>query len=243
MKKTLLAIVQEILSDMDSEEVNSIADSVEATQVASIVKRTFENLIATREIPEHKQLLQLTPASDSEFPTHFRYNENVKEITHIWYEGSDEIYYEVYWKEPLDFLADTDKITDTDGYQTVLDKSGSTKLRIRNDKRPQFYTSFDDEWIVMNSFDSDIDTTLQASKVRAYGTVYPVFTLSDTYVPDIDNTMFPYLVNESKSVAMSLLKGGSDPKVEQAARRQKSYVQNDMYKTERPNKRPNYGRR
>lgn len=243
MKITLLEIVQEILSDMDSEEVNSIADSVEATQVASIVKRTFENLIATREIPEHKQLLQLTPASDDDFPTHFRYNDNVKDIAKIWYEGSDGIYYEVYWKEPLDFLSETDKITSTDEYDVVRDKSGNTKLRIRNDKRPEFYTSFDDEWIVMNSYDSSVDSTLQASKVRAYGTVYPVFTLSDTYVPDVDNTMFPYLINESKSVAMSLLKGGSDPKVEQAARRQKSYIQNDMYKTTRPNKRPNYGRR
>jgi hypothetical protein len=52
MKKTLLEIVQDILSDMDSEEVNSISDSNEARQVARIVQTTFYNLIATREIPE-----------------------------------------------------------------------------------------------------------------------------------------------------------------------------------------------
>jgi hypothetical protein len=32
MKRTLLQIVQNILSDMDSEDVNSISDSVEAEQ-------------------------------------------------------------------------------------------------------------------------------------------------------------------------------------------------------------------
>jgi hypothetical protein len=54
--------------------------------------------------------------------------------------------------------------------------------------------------------------------------------------------MFPYLLAESKSVCFSLFKSGSDPKVEQAARRLKSYVQNDQYKTKRANKRPHYGR-
>lgn len=241
MKKTLLQITQSILSDMDSEDVNTLSDSIEAQQVASIVEDTYFNLIATRDIPEHKQLLKLTAASDSNFPTHFQYGTNVKEIVEVWYEDSDGFYREVDWCDPLTFLNRTDKITED--FVTVLDKNGGTKIRIRNDKNPDFYTSFDDNWIVMNSFDTDLESTLQASKVRAYGTVYPTFSQTDAFVPDLDATMFPYLIAEAKSTAMSLLKGGSDPKVEQAARRQKSYLQNDMYRTVQPNKRPNYGRR
>jgi hypothetical protein len=53
----------------------------------------------------------------------------------------------------------------------------------------------------------------------------------------------PYLLAEAKSTCFSLFKGGSDPKVEQAARRLKSYVQNDMHKSVRPNKRTHYGRK
>ena len=41
IKKNLLEIVQNILSDMDSQEVNSISDSIEAMQVAQIVETTF----------------------------------------------------------------------------------------------------------------------------------------------------------------------------------------------------------
>ena len=40
MKTTLLQIVQSILSDMDSEEVNSISDTTEAQQIASVVEDT-----------------------------------------------------------------------------------------------------------------------------------------------------------------------------------------------------------
>jgi len=72
--------------------------------------------------------------------------------------------------------------------------------------------------------------------------VYPVFSLTDDYVPDIDAAMFPYLIAEAKSTAFSLLKGGSDPKIEQAARRQKSYVQNDMYRNQRLANWSTYGR-
>jgi len=242
MKRTLLDIVQSILSDMDSESVNSISDSTEAEQVARVVRDCYFNMIATRMIPEHHELLKLTAASDSEFPTHFQYGTNVKQISNVWYEDDQGYYREVSWIEPMDFLSNTDT-ANGDDVVTVKDKHGGTSLRIRTDMRPTFYTSFDDNWIVMNSYDKDLDSTLQASKVRAYGVVYPEFTISDDFVADIDATMFPYLIAESKSTAMSLLKGQSDPKIEQAARRQKAYVQNDMYRTQKEPQRPKYGRR
>ena len=240
MKFTLLQIVQKTLSDMDSEDVNSISDTVEAQQVASIVEDVFNNMIATKVIPEHKGLLKLTPATDSAYPTHFNYPENVKEVTDVWYEHEDGLYRCVEWVEPLEFLYRIDGIQED--YDTVLDKNGGTNLRIRNSKDPTFYTSFDDYYIVMNSYKSTVDSTLQSSKVRAYGTTYPVFQMVDSYVPEVDATMFPYLLAECKSAAMSLLKGVTDPKVEQAARRQKAFMQNDMYRTKRPNNWSNYGR-
>ena len=48
MKYTLLAIVQEILSDMDSDEVNSIDDTVESQQVASIVRSAYMAIMSNR---------------------------------------------------------------------------------------------------------------------------------------------------------------------------------------------------
>ena len=44
MRNTLLQMVQSILSDMDSEAVNSISDTVEAEQVASVIQDTFFEL-------------------------------------------------------------------------------------------------------------------------------------------------------------------------------------------------------
>lgn len=244
MRTTLLEMTQSILSDMDSEQVNSINDSVEAMQIASVIEDTYYNLIAARLIPELKQFLTLTSLSDNTRPTHFRYPTNVKEIETISYNvsttGSVE-YREIPYVDPMLFLSRSPSALNSNSL-VVTDVDSTAKIIIANDRPPSYYTSFDDEHIVMDAYQSSIENTLQESKTRAYGTVYPSFSISDTFEPDLDKTLLPYLLAEAKSACFSLFKAGSDPKIEQAARRLKSYMQNDQYRTKQENKRPKYGR-
>ena len=243
MKKTLLEIVKDILSDIDSEDVSSVSDTVESLQVAKVVEATFYDLVATRDIPEHQSLIKLTPLSDSNYPTHFVLEDTQSDITNIWYDVSDDgtyEYRELTYLDPVEFI----QLVDRRGsdYTLVGDKVAGTKLRILNNKQPTYYTSFDDEHIVMDAHKSTVDTTLQQSKVRVLGNTVPTFSISDTYTPDIDSTMFPYLIQEAKSRAFSIFKGQIDQKVEQSARRQKVYVQNDKRRTKARSKLRDYGR-
>lgn len=242
MKRTLLEMVQSILSDMDSEAVNSISDSVEAEQVASVIQDTFFNLIAARDIPEHRQLIKLTALADSTKPTHFKYPTNTRQLSRVDYDiaTTGTTYREITFVEPMVFIDRMNQ--DTPSSITVTDVAGGTTLFIGNSTSPSYYTSFDDEHIVMDSYDATVESTLQNSKSRAFGYVYPTFTITDSFEPDLDDTMLPYMLAEAKSTCFSLFKSGSDPKIEQSARRLKSFVQNDMYKTKRANKRPHYGR-
>ena len=242
MKRTLLEMVQSILSDMDSEGVNSISDSVEAEQIASVIQDTYFNLIAARDIPEHRQLIKLTALSDSTKPTHFSYPVNTRQLSRVDYDvaTTGTSYREITFVEPMVFL---DRMNQgTSNNIIVTDVKGGTTLYVGNDSSPTYYTSFDDEHIIMNSYDAAVDSTLQNSKTRAFGYTYPSFTIADNFEPDLDDTMLPYMLAEAKSTCFSLFKSGSDPKIEQSARRLKSFVQNDMYKTKRANKRPHYGR-
>src|SRR5574342_301448 len=85
-KQTLLDIVQEILSDMNSDGVNSISDTEEAMQVATIVKRTFINLWNDRKWPHNHQLMKIDSLSDSARPTHMILPEDVVEIMWVKYD-------------------------------------------------------------------------------------------------------------------------------------------------------------
>lgn len=247
VKQTLLEITQNILSYLDSEEVNSIADSVESMQVATIVRDTYYNLITNSFIPEHETLLKLESFSDSAHPTHFSYPANVKKVKTIWYDHKDgglanrTHYKEILWVEPEEFLRRINvAYEDSD---EVLDPNSGTTLLIRNNQNPSYYTSFDDQTLVFNSYDKTIEATLQTSKTRAYGSVFPSFIIEDDFTPELQANYFPLLVSEAKSVAFSTLKGYIDPKVDQASRRQRSAIQNDKFVSERPNKWNDYGRK
>ena len=244
MRRTLLDIVQSILSDMDSEDVNSISDTAEAQQVASVVKDTFYNIIATRLIPEHQTTFNITSLSQVARPTHFLYPTSVKVIDKLFYNVSETSavdYKEVIWVEPLDFF---ERMPMHNGSTTtiVTDTDSETKLVVSSDAYPSYYTSFDDEHIVMDSYKSSVESILTQSKTKAFGTKFPSFTISDSFEPDLDDVMLPMLLAEAKSTCMSLFKAGADPKVEQAARRLKTTVQNDLYRTRKENSRPSYGR-
>ena len=58
-KMNLLAMTQDILSDMDSDEVNSITESVEALQVAQIIKTTYYNIIDGKDYAFLYELFQM----------------------------------------------------------------------------------------------------------------------------------------------------------------------------------------
>jgi hypothetical protein len=244
MRKTLLEIVKDILSDVDGQDVNTISDTVEALQAAKVVEAVFNDLVATRQIPEHETLIKLTPLSDNQFPTHFVLEDSQTKIKDIWYDVSGDASFDyrlVRYLSPVRFLRIVDKRQGDFVY--VEDRVAGTKLRIGTKDQPTYYTSFDDKHIVMDSYDSAVDSTLQNSKVRAIGTTYPVFQVTDTYVPQVDNNVFPYIIQESKSRFMSLFKGSVDQKTEQSARRVKVHMQNDMHRLGHNSKRRNYGRR
>lgn len=232
MKRTLLEMVQSVLNDMDSEPVNSITDTVEAGQIASVIEDTYYNLIAALHIPEHQKLIQLTALSDTNYPTAFTYPDNTKEIISFEYNGKDVVYV-----EPLIFLS-----RNQDSGVLVSDPGSVTSYYVADDRDPSYFTTFDDEHLICNSYNADTEATLQASKTRCLAHVYPLFSQVDTFEPVLDDPLLPYLLAEAKSTCFSLFKSGSDPKIEQAARRLKSYNQNDMYRNKRANTRNFYGR-
>ena len=68
IKMTLLEFVQDVLNDLDSDEVNSISDTVEATQIANVCRSVYYDVITTVDLPEHTELMTVTGLSDSSRP-------------------------------------------------------------------------------------------------------------------------------------------------------------------------------
>ena len=67
--QTLLNMVQNILSAMSSDEVNSIGDTVESMQVAQIIQNKYYDIVARGDLRLDEQLFQLTPSDVLTSPT------------------------------------------------------------------------------------------------------------------------------------------------------------------------------
>ena len=246
-KMTLLEMVQDILSDMSSDEANTITDSLEAMQVARIVESTYFEMMSNKNWPHLKQLITLNSLSDPATPTHMQMPSNIKELHTVQYDKikdgeTRKRLTGIDYVTPDAFLRQTNILnSDNADVQEVTDLSG-VKLLIKNGTAPSCYTSFDDNYIVFDSFDSDVDTTLQSSKTQCTATMSPTFTLEDAHIPDIPVEAFPGLLAEAKSASFSRIKQAPDGKSEQQSKRQRSWLSRKSWQAGGGMKFPDYGR-
>lgn len=247
-KKTLLEIVQDILNDMDSDEVNSIDDTIESQQVASIVQSSYYDIITTRNWPHTRKLVQLEASNDVTLPNYLRLPSSLKELVVIRYDKrktSDTTtrYQEIKYLYPDEFLKFiSDRASDASNVQTVIDPSG-VELKIFNDVAPSFWTSFDDDYIVTDSYDSAVDTTLKKSKTQCVAYLIPAWDRSDDAYPDLPDEAYPNLIEEAKSVAFFVLKQMVNQKAEQKAARHSRWLSRKAWRAKGGVRYQDYGRK
>ena len=102
--------------------------------------------------------------------------------------------------------------------------------------------NIDDEYLVFDSYDSDMDSTLQHSKTQVFGIVEPEWRMEDDFVPAMPAKYFPYLVNEAKSTAFIKIKEVFSQKDEQNAQRQKGWLGQNKRRLGHDS-RPDFGRK
>ena len=249
MKYTNLDIVQHVLSRLDSDEVNSVGDTTESRQVLELIRTKYFDIIARAHLPENTKLFQLTASGDIDLPVVMYKPDNARSIEWIKYHR-----------------VDTNPDTDAFQYVTILplrqymdmmhamnpDESNVDSLTLngfifyfRNDRQPCYCTVINDNTIVFESFDADIDTTLQSSKTMVYGGTNPTFLMVDSFIPELDDPQFPLLINEVTAAAFVDLKQMANPKVEQEVRRQWTSLERNknLPKQKWFNQLPDFGRR
>lgn len=248
MKRTLIDIVKEILSEMDSDQVDDINDTEESEQVANIVRSCYMEMISNRDWPHLRKLRQLDHANDITRPTHLKIPEGLIELEMFKYEKQKDgqpllLSQDIRYLYPDEFLRVTGSRTSTaDNAKVVTDFSG-TKIIVFTNQSPTYWTSFDDFYIVCDSFDSSVDDTLQATKTQALVYMEPVWVHLNDAVPDLPSSAFSQLIEEAKSTAFVTLKQSTNQKAEQKATRQRHWLSRKAWRTHGGVRYENYGRR
>lgn len=247
MKMTLLEIVQDILNAMDSDQVNTISETIESDQIAQIVKSTYFELISRRDWPHLKEMFQLDASGSTSYPSHMSVPDRIVEVRDVQYNiaktgETRKKYVPIKYLTPDAFLCYTNpRNSDSSNIDVVVDYSG-VDLLIRNDTAPSCWTSFDDENIVFDSYDSVVDSTLQSSKSQCFGIKHPTWTASDAFYPDLPDDAFPLLLAESKTIAQFQVRQFQDQAAAQQAQRQRYRMSRKSWTAKGGTRYPNYGR-
>lgn len=247
-KMSLLEMTQDILSDMVSDEVNSIDDTVEAQSVANIIKTTYYSMLANRNWPHTRKLVQLEASGDINRPNYVRLPSSLKELVSIEYDckklgAVNSEYKELKYKYPDEFLRMVSQRKSGDAnVKTVTDFSG-VKLLILTDKAPEYYTSFDDDYVVFDSYDSVIDTTIVQGKTGCIAYITPTWVRTNEAVPDLPVDAFPALLSEAKSASFYNIKQMTNEKEEIKSGKQSRWLARKAWRTHGGVRTEDYGRR
>lgn len=253
MKLTLLQLTQSILSSLNSDEVNSISDTTESLQVAEIIRTTYFNIIARAGLTNQHKLFQLIPSTDTDLPVLMYKPDNIAKID--WIKYKRELDDGTFTFQPIQIIPIDEFISVVNGYNPNLDNvveytfteaGNNFSFLYRNDGQPCYCTVIENHYILFDSYDSTIDSTLVGSKTICHGETVATFTMSDLFIPELDDYQFPLLLNEAKALAFVELKQSQHPKAEQESKRQWSTLQKHKATVDVPSDfdaLPNYGRK
>lgn len=247
-RMTLLDIVQRVLDAMNHDSVNSINATVEARQIAEEARVTYYDLMDRDDWSHLMQYIQLEGLSVLAKPNWMKIPLDAVRIQDIRYEVTEDgqtqrRFREVCYLTPEEFLDLTLCRNSEDENVVTVQNPNKIDMFILNNKAAEYWTSFDDEHVIFDSFDSAVETTMHGAKSLAYAKVIPEWRSEDTFVPDMPEQMFSVYLAEVTAAAFLYWKQGTSPKDEQRAARGISRLRKDARKIDEYKEKASYGRR
>jgi hypothetical protein len=242
-------MAQGVLSAIDGDVVNSISDTVESGQVADLIKQCYYEMVDELNLPHKNDLMSLEGLADPLKPTHMHIPDNASQILWIKYDCRTLGVYNYDYRtlrheEPETFIRTVNQrdVTDTTNH-LVVQYSANIPLVICKTAAPRSWTSFDDEYVVFDSYDSAVESTVQASKTITYGATAGVFIVDDDYIPDLPDNLFTHLYSKVEARAFANHKQQLNQKSEQQERRSRIRIQRNKHKAGRKVfEGPNFGK-
>ena len=247
MQRTLLQVCQTYLDATSGFYVDSIFDTDESQQVANVAERIYYKMVQ-----EYPNLLftmkerTLDAVSDPTRPNYMLIPKDVQKIqeSKLWYNVDEDG--SLNWKQltylsPLDFIAATanKKTTNTievEGYD-------ENTMLVNTNKHPSYFTSFDNKYVVFDSYQKDVDDTLQASKTRLVVSEEPVFLIEDDFVIPIPNHLSETYMDMVLNECLALIYQQPNGMIAQRARVAKIKLQQDNRTLGQSRSKRKYGRK
>lgn len=248
MQRTLLQVIQEYLDATSGFYVESIFDTDESQQVAKIAERVYYQMV--QEFPNILFTMKedtLESLSDTTRPNYMLIpNDSYKiQESRIWYNVSKEdngvSFRELQYLTPVEFISRTSKSSNSNTMQV---RGFDDNIMVISTKSfPKYYTSFDNKYVVFDSYNSDYDTTLQSIKSKIVASGEETFLQQDDFVIPVPSHLSETYLDMFLDEALTLVYQQPVAKIAQRARAKRIKLQQDNRTLGQGRATKKYGRR
>jgi len=214
---------------MDSDEVNSIHDTVESNQVARVVRGVFYDCASDLGLEVNEGLFELNPSGNPSQPTimylpshvsklyWIKYNNKGATDTHSKYIDVERVDYLDFYETQFNLDSSLDYVS-----EIVYSVNGEPfEFKYETNGFPRRFTNLTTSTLLFDRYDIDIDSTLVKNKTMCGGMLYPEFQMTDNFVIPVDPAQLSYLVNKAKVRCFSEIKQVENREAASEASRQK----------------------
>ena len=249
-KKTLLQIVQKVAQKINADEVTGFdEDSVEILDIRDMCLEVLEDLSIRNDWEFLKDQLMPLEAGTNEIELSIP--ANVKKVQTVRYRFTDagvqSGFRTLHYQCPDEFLQrlQNNRPTEPDTATVVIN---GIELYPRTNRQPRYWTSFNEETIVLDSYDAaENPTGVDATDSTILATINLDFTGSDQedWVAPIPEQLFTLWEQECVAEGFVQFRQAENPRAERRSRR--SYIQQirkePVTNKDEGSKEVNYGRK
>ena len=245
-KYTMLQYVQLIAEAIESDEIDALDETIEATQIMNILQQTYNEVMDRRDwehLRDRVVQLDVMPAGDTKI-NHLLIPPSVTMIQCLRYLSTQGKYTDLTYLQPCDFLAQLHGRDVNDTNITSIPNDDGVPMYILTDKAPTYYTSFDEVSLAFDAYETVRGIGNQIADTVIVGNIKPIPNwtepLSTLPMPERMNSL---ILNEAIATANYRLRQTADPRSERLARRQNIKMRELEPRTQRDNKEVTYGRK
>lgn len=246
-KKTILKLVQRLGEAIGADEIDSLGETIEATEIANILSDAYEEIISRRSwefLTGRVRQLDVRAGGSTQLNT-LTIPADVTRVVCVKYrsDSSVESYKVLTYLTACGFVEKVQARNPADDNITTIVNEDGVNLFILTDKAPQYYTSFDEELITFDGYDSTRGTGNLIADSVIIADVMPIVDFTDaSAVLPIPERMEQLIYNEAISICSIRLRQTVDPKAESTARRQRIALRELEPRTNKDTEEKNYGR-
>ena len=211
-KRTLLEIINDVMVSLEYDTVSAIDETEEAERVARLIRNEYSKLSDSEDWPHLKIATQLTALADVTRPNFMQVPTTVASIDVIRYNSTEtgdtnnKMSNITIYEDPNDFLELVYGRNTGNSNVSVFNTSEGVPIWTLTDTAPTFCTSFDDDIIVFDAYNSAEDATLQASKSFVLGLRGAAWVNSASFIPPMPVNMFSMFVSKCKIVCNEVMR-------------------------------------